>query len=501
MNQNFDTTPKLSSLKKGVVIRQANDIIEARYSFSLWEMRIFKTMLSRISAKDETFREEKLSIKELLLKYDKSFGGSLYDAVKEAATSVKSRFVYLPYLDERNMRRLKIMPLFSSIDIPMESIDGDNYIKLQFNELLKPYLIKLQSRYTSIDESILAEMDSAYTMRVYELVKENEFKKQGEFSFEEFREIIGAVEYNSKQEVVRDVLKTWQDVKRSILEPAQKHINAKTDITFDYNKILADTAGRGRKKVTGIRFFNIISKTPNRDIKDQPQLTEHTPEVLELLTLVGEFNITAHTLKSWLATFGKQQVYNGVAYSIEKQKTGKIKDMAAYIQKMVSTPDLVLQADILKQEKLNAQTKKKNEQISIDFEKEIEEKISKIKSDFYQQTKQLVVELVTSEKELHIQLIDLLRKEVVKTNNPLTLNALKSFTSMPALNPKEEFVKNLMAGSSFAGYMLNKFRQIRPNEYNELLTNYRKKIVAAGFDENIISWMNLLRKTKELKKY
>jgi hypothetical protein len=37
----------------------SNDIIEARYNFSLWEMRIFKTMISRISVSDDTFNEVK----------------------------------------------------------------------------------------------------------------------------------------------------------------------------------------------------------------------------------------------------------------------------------------------------------------------------------------------------------------------------------------------------------------------------------------------------------
>jgi plasmid replication initiation protein len=112
------------------------------------------------------------------------------------------------------------MPLFTLIDIPTGHADENSYIKLRFNDELKPYLIKLQSRYTSIDEKILAGMDSAYTMRIYELVKENEYKSQGEFGFDEFREIIGAKEYNEDQEVIRDVIRSWQDVKRAILIPS-----------------------------------------------------------------------------------------------------------------------------------------------------------------------------------------------------------------------------------------------------------------------------------------
>ena len=54
------------------------------------------------------------------------------------------------------------MPLFSSIDVPIEDDQNNSYIKLRFNDELKSYLIKLQSRYTSIDEEILASMDGVH---------------------------------------------------------------------------------------------------------------------------------------------------------------------------------------------------------------------------------------------------------------------------------------------------------------------------------------------------
>ncbi|MFT4757280.1 MAG: hypothetical protein ACI91R_001933, partial [Vicingaceae bacterium] len=37
------------------------------------------------------------------------------------------------------------------------------------------------------------------------------------------------------------------------------------------------------------------------------------------------------------------------------------------------------------------------------------------------------------------------------------------------------------------GFVLNKVQNLRPDFYRKILTNYRKKIKDAGFDENIIS--------------
>jgi plasmid replication initiation protein len=480
---------KLSVPKKGVIIRQANDIIEARYNFSLWEMRIFKTMLSRISASDDTFNEERLIVKDLLLKYGKLGGGSLYEVVKEAATSVKNRFVHLPYLDERNKRRLKIMPLFSSIDVPIEDDQNNNYIKLRFNDELKPYLIKLQSRYTSIDEEILASMDSAYTMRIYELVKENEYKHQGEFGFDEFREIIGAKEFDENQEVIRDVMRTWQDVKRAILIPAQAHINEHTDITFKFDKVLAEKTGPGRRKVGGVRFYEIKSKIDKNETQPLGIISpaKYQTETAELLALIGEFGITRNTVYSWLEKYGKQQVYNGVAYSLEKSKAGKIKDMAAYIYKMVQTSEIINPVVEAEAQTKKRQKKKQKEQTQLEFEKTIEEKVKQVQRDFHQAKKQRVADLIKSDEALQSQLLEMLNKEGRESNNPVTSSALAAYENSPGLNQTENFMNNLAGGGSFSGFVLNKVQNLRPDFYRKILTNYRKKIKDAGFDENIIS--------------
>jgi plasmid replication initiation protein len=482
------TEKSLLTRKKGVVIRQSNDIIEARYNFSLWEMRIFKTMLTRISAGDETFKEEVISIRELLIKYKMSDGGKVYGLVKEAATSVKSRFVNVPYLDENNHRRLKIMPLFTLIDVPIEQADGSGYIKLRFNDELKPYLIKLQSRYTSIDEEILAGMDSAYTMRIYELVKENEYKRQGEFGFEEFREIIGAKEYDEDQKVIRDVMRSWQDVKRAILNPSQKHINEHTDITFEFDKVLAEKKGPGRRKVVGILFHNIKSKI--NENKEKPFAIEAPKcqaETKELLDLIGDYGITNYTIENWLEKCGKQQVYNGVAYSLEKNKSGKIKDMAAYIYKMVATPDLEIAAAATDKNRSVSRKKKQEEQTQVEFEKTLEEKISQIKASFYQAKKRMVIKLIEADEKLHDNLLTTLKLEVQKTRNPITLNAFKGYQIEADLSPKEEFISNFSNNSNFAGYIVSLIERTRPDVYQETLNDYRKKVIATGFDGDIIS--------------
>jgi hypothetical protein len=381
------------------------------------------------------------------------------------------------------------MPLFSSIDVPIEDDQNNSYIKLRFNDELKPYLIKLQSRYTSIDEEILASMDSAYTMRIYELVKENEYKHQGEFGFDEFREIIGAKEFDENQEVIRDVMRTWQDVKRAILIPAQAHINEHTDITFKFDKVLAEKTGPGRRKVGGVRFYDIKSKIDKNETQPLGIVSpaKYQTETAELFALIGEFGINRNTVYSWLEKYGKQQVYNGIVYSLEKSKAGKIKDMAAYIYKMVQTSEIINPVVEAEAQTKKRQKKKQKEQTQLEFEKTIEEKVKQIQRDFHQAKKQRVADLIKSDEALQSQLLEMLNKEGRESNNPVTSSALAAYENSPGLNQTENFMNNLAGGGSFSGFVLNKVQNLRPDFYRKILTNYRKKIKDAGFDENIIS--------------
>jgi hypothetical protein len=326
-------------------------------------------------------------------------------------------------------------------------------------------------------------------MRIYELVKENEYKSQGEFGFDEFREIIGAKEYNEDQEVIRDVIRSWQDVKRAILIPSQKHINEHTDITFKFDKVLAEKTGPGRRKVGGVRFYDIKSKIDKSETQplDISNLPKFQDESNELLALVADFGITRSTIVAWLEKYGKQQVYNGVAYSLEKSKAGKIKDMAAYIYKMVQTSEIINPVVEAEAQTKKRQKKKQKEQTQLEFEKTIEERVKQVQRDFHQAKKQRVADLIKSDEALQSQLLEMLNKEGRESNNPVTSSALAAYENSPGLNQTENFMNNLAGGGSFSGFVLNKVQNLRPDFYRKILTNYRKKIKDAGFDENIIS--------------
>jgi hypothetical protein len=86
-NISGDSEQKANKMIK--LVKQANGLIEARYNFSIWEMRLFKTMISLIKPEDQEFKKTIVPIKEVLDEYEIGTSGFAYGLVKEAYKNLK----------------------------------------------------------------------------------------------------------------------------------------------------------------------------------------------------------------------------------------------------------------------------------------------------------------------------------------------------------------------------------------------------------------------------
>lgn len=122
---------------------------------------------------------------------------------------------------------------------------GIAYVRL--DEDLVPYLFDLKEKFTQYQLYNILGMKSAFSVRLYELLKSYEIQKTKTFDLEELKCLL----------MVEDVKSyaRFPDFRRYVLEKAQEEINELTDINIDFEPI-----HRGRKvvKVT----FRITAKTP-----------------------------------------------------------------------------------------------------------------------------------------------------------------------------------------------------------------------------------------------
>jgi len=235
---------------------KANKIIEARYKLSLLEQKLLILMASLINLEDKAFKYYRVNVQDIIriMEIKSTEYGGIYDTIKRVCKQLASK----PISIENENGGWLIINWVASVEyLPREGV-----IEFEFSEKLRPYLLELKKAFTSYKLKNIISLNSGYSIRIYELLKQYEKIGTRTFEVDELKKILG-VEKNYK---------LFADFKRYVLEVARKELPEKSDISFEYRE-----KKRGQK-VIWIEFFNINhNSTP-----DKNQLTLSFP--VEVLT-------------------------------------------------------------------------------------------------------------------------------------------------------------------------------------------------------------------------
>ena len=125
---------------------------------------------------------------------------------------------------------------------------GKGEVELCFDPKLKPYLLQLQSRFTSYKLHNVIKLRSRYSVRLYELLKQYEGLRETQFRTRELRTMLGLTEGE---------FTLWADFRRNVLDLAQRELPKKTDLGFTY-------VARNRRAVAAVDFT--IGATREKDL-------------------------------------------------------------------------------------------------------------------------------------------------------------------------------------------------------------------------------------------
>lgn len=208
-----------------VLIRKANDLVEARYKFDIWETRLFIKMLTMIRADDRDFFEYKIYINDLVKDFGMESSKDTYRRIKEGARKLLTKIIKVVVKDDGRLVELET-PIVGAVKKTLEEGDG-SYIKLGFYPDMKPFLLELKERYLVYDFRNVRNLPSPYYVRLYELLKQYERVGERRFEVEDLKEILGLTqEY-----------KLYGHFKSKILDKAQAKLAEHTDISFTYQEI------------------------------------------------------------------------------------------------------------------------------------------------------------------------------------------------------------------------------------------------------------------------
>lgn len=378
------------------LVTKSNNLVEARYHFSIWETRVFTKLVSLIHPDDENFKKYKLQIKDLVTFFGVN-DNDAYEKIKAVPDSFLKKVVTIPYTENGEERFLKT-GLIAQATIPKKK---EGYIELSFHPDLKPYLLQLKRTFLSYDIRNVLKISSVYSVRIYELLKQYEKIGYREFGIDTLKIILG----------VSDKYKLYGHFKSRVIIKAQNDLKQYTDICFDFNEI------KTGRKVTAI-FFE-IKKNNDVEIFDNKILEETVKSSTlqqEIEAKLLDWGIRPKTLDGYLKSYSIEHLKTRIQYvinqqDIKAQRDEKIDNLAAYFNSVVSREDLV---DYVEEEKLVQKSKKAKIKNVVEQKKVLEERLKLLKRELESKEQNYIYFLFEKEAQLRAETL-----QKVRSNSPL----------------------------------------------------------------------------------
>ena len=262
-----------------VIVRKSNDLIEARYKMTMWEVRVWDKFLSILRKEHEIKDEYKIAISEIIQNYQLQDDKRAFQRIIQASHALQDRYITNSTISRDEFRHLR-SHIFASVETVVTN-DGDSYILFEVPRKIKPILTATNERYKDFALENFIGISSFYSKRVYELLKQYERIGERTFTVEDLRDVLAIEEKEYK---------LYGHFKKRIVDKAQEDLLRCTDICFTYEELKR----RGTKQVTSIRFIikankaqRLLNKLIESPPKTKPSKTKETAQ-LPLFALPNE---------------------------------------------------------------------------------------------------------------------------------------------------------------------------------------------------------------------
>ncbi|NYF26466.1 replication initiation protein [Sporosarcina sp. JAI121] len=300
------------------LVTQSNNLIEARHKKPLTarEQKIVLTMVSMIQPSDEDFKDYRISVKN----FSEMLGlkGSVkYTQMKEIAENLMTKTIEIP---KENGGWILANWISSA-----EYKEGEGVIDLSFSPKLKPYMLQLKNQFTSYRLSNILNLNSTYSIRLYELMKKWQHLGKWGCSIEDLRGKLGVGE---------GIYPRYANLKARVLATAIEEVNEKTDLYIGFNEIK-----KGRS-VERIEFT--IQFAPEKEIKlpetgnklEQPKKAPENEDVRTRLNGLADKNLYQFTQNYF------SQLYQGASFIWGEKAENELVMLIEYVnvEKSVQNP-------------------------------------------------------------------------------------------------------------------------------------------------------------------
>jgi plasmid replication initiation protein len=307
--QGYKGWMRVSLVKKDdrMLVTKSNELIEASYKLTTNEQRIILMLAAKVQPEDQEFKRYRIEVDEFVRLLDlknKGVHNDIQDIIKNL---MKKTFGI------KKEKSILYMPWLASA----EYFIGQGYMELEFSPKLKPYLLQLKERFTTYRLHNVMQLRSVYSIRIYELLKQYALIGMRLFELDDLKFILG-IEKNEYEK--------YGHFKSKVLKVAQKELNEKTDISFDFEEI------KSGRKVTKINF--IIRKKEQAEQQLKLPLPDE-PEQSGLIARLSEFGLTEIQIDHIIKTYEESYILENLAIVEQDYKAGKVKNLTGYAYKAI----------------------------------------------------------------------------------------------------------------------------------------------------------------------
>jgi plasmid replication initiation protein len=232
-----------SSKNKGIaLIKKSNQLIEARYNFSVWEMRFFLSVIAQIHREDDDFKVYRVWFRDIVKTFGLNKNHNSYDLLRDGANKLMDKSFYVRYEDNGNQRESRYHILrkidYSTLGKEEGRVESQEFIDITIEQEMKPFLLQLQRNFTTYDLRNIVKL-GVYPIRIYELLKQYETFGKRTLGYEELKTMLELEHYSA-----------FGTFYQRIITPAVEEINKNTDLyVYEVDKI------KEGKKVVALEFL------------------------------------------------------------------------------------------------------------------------------------------------------------------------------------------------------------------------------------------------------
>lgn len=210
-------------------VTKSNYLIEASYQLGLQSQKLILACLSKVDPRKDIPKTISISAIEFaeIMNIDKA---NAYKELYSAADALYSASItFIENDDDVELRW---------IQKKVKKRKGDGQITLTWSDDVIKYISQLKNRFTSYKIKHIADLQSTYSIRIYELLIRFNDTGIRKVSVEDFRKAL----------CITDKYKTFKILRRDVINPAIKELNKRSNLTIEF-----ETLKKGRS-VTALYF-------------------------------------------------------------------------------------------------------------------------------------------------------------------------------------------------------------------------------------------------------